>query len=340
MSRAKVSLIALLTLAVLASLLAGCGRKGIININGEKIMKEDFYARLQRVPVQQIRDGKPVTVPAGQYVIEQIIQEKMIEQFADKKGVKPSEEQINKKVQFIKKTHGSEFKLMLANQGKTEEEWKKQLEIEQAMANIVTKGVKITDAEVKAAYDAELKKTPSAFIRPEQIQMSMIVMSSKEGIDKAYAMLQQGQDFGTVAMKLSEHETRQNQGRIPIWIDKDFNQLPPVVVTTAFGLQPARYSAPFKAADKWVIVKLDRKRPKKTQTYEEVKDLLREQLAVRKGSQNRDASVEFNKFKKDAEITINAERYKGVADQIKEQASAALKLASDSKNTSTAKPTP
>lgn len=342
MYRARLSLVALLALVVVVTALAGCGRKGLVNVNGEKVMKEDFYARLERVPVQQVVNGRPVAIPAGRYVIEQIVREQIIQQLAKNEGVAPTEEQVNKKVQFIKKNAGADFRGFLAQRGMTEEEWKHSVEIEQALNNVVSKGVKIPDSDVKAAYDQQLKAKPSPFIRPEQVRISIIVTGKKDSIDKAYKLLKEGQDFGAVAMRLSEDPSKQAKGEIPTWISRGMQGIPESAVNTAFALQPGKYSQPLNAGNSWAIIKLNQKRPQKVQSYDEVKELIREQLSIQKGSQNPEIGKKIQDFTKNADITINAERYKNVADEIKKQAADAAKLLSSAKpnTTNAAQPKP
>ena len=78
MRRMRFGLVAMLAAVVLMSALAGCGRRGLVNVNDEKIAKDEFYARLQQVPVQTVKGGKQVTISAGQYVIEQMITERLL----------------------------------------------------------------------------------------------------------------------------------------------------------------------------------------------------------------------------------------------------------------------
>ena len=163
MQRMRISVVALLALAVVLSTLVGCGRRGLINVNGEKIAKEEFYARLERVPVQTAR-GKKM---AGQYVIEQMIAERLMQQLAEEKGVEPTEEQITKKIDLVKKQSGGDIRKILAQRGITMEDMKRQLTVEQSMVNVITKGVKVPEADIKKAYEDALQVENSIFKRPE-----------------------------------------------------------------------------------------------------------------------------------------------------------------------------
>jgi hypothetical protein len=105
MSRMRLSVVALVALAIAATMLAGCGRRGLIRVNGEKIRKDEFYSRLERVPVQT-QQGPQM---AGRYLIQQMIAEKLVQQLAKDKKVEPTEAQINKKIDFFKKQTGGDI---------------------------------------------------------------------------------------------------------------------------------------------------------------------------------------------------------------------------------------
>ena len=332
MLKTRVSLVALLVLAVLVSVLAGCGRKGLINVNGEKISKDEFYARLERVPIQTPQGAQP----AGQYVIQQMIQEKLVQQLAKKEGVAPTEAQINKKIKLVKKNNGNDIRQVLAQQGLSEEDWKYQLTVQQALTNYVSKNAQVSDSDVRKAYDQGLNAKPSPFKRPEQIKLSAIVIADKAKADKAYAKIQGGMEFGTVAGKMSELPGADQSNGAVDWVVKNDTRFPTSITSMLFTMDIGTYSkpilVPFSIADgkntklekKWVIVRADQKRPAKVQQYNEVKDLIKEQLAVRKGSTKNDFGKALQEFTKNADIKVNAERYKRIPVAMIENATKAL----------------
>jgi parvulin-like peptidyl-prolyl isomerase len=324
MFKCRVSSIALLVLAVLAVTLAGCGRKGLIRVNGEKISKDAFYARLEMLPVNTQGGAQP----AGRVLVQQMISEELTKQFAKKKGVAPTEADINKKVQAIKKNLGGDFKAFLLSKGLSEQAWKEQLTIDQARQNVFTQGIKVPEADIKKGYNQLIASDPSPIKRPEQIRMSVIMTKEQSKIDKVYSMLKQNQEFSTVAMKLSDDPmAKQSGGQIGTWLAKNDQRVPKAVLSAAFALGQGEYSKPFQASGGWIVVKLDQKRPVKVQTYDEVKDMIREQLALDQGLKKNGEKVsrEIQEFVKSADITVNAERFKDIGETIKKQAAASLK---------------
>jgi len=328
MHKFRFSLIALLALAVFVLVLSGCGRRGLINVNGEKISKDEFYQRLEMVPVQKVEGGRVVAVPAGQYVMEQMIQEKLVQQLAKKEGVTPTDAQLSKKLTYAKKAAAGAFRQQLAQQGMSEEDWKKQQAIKQSAVNLMSKGITVTDAEALAAYNQIQKAPSSPFKRPAAVRISVILDKDQAKAEKAYKLLQSGQEFSSVAMQLSEDKNTAPAGGQVGWLSMDMNNVPMAVRTTAFSLDVDKYSSPVHVqSDKdsaWMILKVDAKRPAHVDSFNDVKDIIREEVAVQKGARTSNFAKSMQEFIRDANITINAERYKGIPKMMKDNASAVL----------------
>jgi foldase protein PrsA len=305
-------------LAILALTLTGCsGRRTIVKVNGEKVTKNDFYNRLQAVPVQTPQGPQM----AGRYVMQQIISEKLVQQLADDQKVKPTEAQINKKIDFIKKQSGN-LGQVLKQRGMSLDDLKRQITIEQSFINVVTKGVKITDEQAKKAYDQAMAAKPSPFIRPEAVMVSGIIVANKAKCDKAYGLLQGGTEFSAVAAEYNDDPgIKKNNGRLN-WVTKDDPRLPPQIRNTAFALTPGKYSAPFKVQNTWVILRADSRRPKRITPYDEVKDMIKEQLAIQEGTKKGTFRKEMQKFAKAADIQVKHPAYKDIAEKIKKEAAA------------------
>jgi len=317
----KLSLVTIVVLMTLVLALAGCGRKGLVNVNGERIAKDEFYARLERVPVQTMKGGRTVTVPAGQYVIEQIITERLLTQLAKKDNVAPTDAQMNKKLNYLKKT--GNFAAQLRQMGVTEQEWKRQMMLQQSVVNLLTQKTTVSNADLKKTYDVQIKKVPSPFVRPESCRIAVIICKTPEKIQRAYKLLQDGQDFGTVAMQLSEDKsTAPLQGQVG-WLSMDMKVVPMPIRTAAFACPVGKYCQPFFVQDRadkaWVIVKVDQKRRKAVQSFGDVKDLIEEQVAVAKADR-RPFNKELQAFIAESKIVVNADRYAKIPDMMKKSA--------------------
>lgn len=330
----RFGLIAVIAVAVLIPSLAGCGRKGLINVNGEKLTKDEFYVRLERVPVQTIKGGKQVTIPAGQYVIEQMITEQLLTQLAKKEDVLATDEQVASKLKYMKTTTGGNFLAQLKQQGMSEQDWKRQMALQQTVVNLIGKGSKVTDADVKKEYETQLSKPNSQFKKPEAVFISVIMTQTREKADKAYGLLKGGQDFGSVALQLSEDKaTSAGQGRVG-WVSKNMEVVPQAIRTAAFATGAGKYTEPFKVTDKtstaWIILRADSKRPASTDRYEDVKEMIKEQMAVQ-AADRKPFDEMLKKFIAESKMTVNAERYKNIPDMLKKNAGVADDIAEGKK---------
>lgn len=330
MRRMRLSLVAILVLAVFVLVLAGCGRKGLVNVNGEKIAKDEFYVRLERVPVQIIKGGRQVTVPAGQYVIEQMITERLLTQLAKKQNVSATDAQLERKLKYLKRSSGGNIMAQLRQQGISQEDWKRQMMLQQSIVNLLGKGSSVSDADVKREYDKELAKPASQFVKPEAVFISVIIARNTEKIQKAYKLLADGQDFGTVAMQLSEDRVSgQGMGKVG-WLSEGMSAVPLQIRQAAFATGVGKYSKPMLVKDKsgsaWVIVKSDNKRRASTESFDTVEDLIKEQLIVSK-TNRKPFDKMLKEFIGESKIQVNSERYKGIPDMMKKNAGVPASLA-------------
>ncbi|MGC8863194.1 MAG: peptidyl-prolyl cis-trans isomerase [Armatimonadota bacterium] len=343
MSRMRSSVVALVVVAIAATALAGCGRRGLIRVNGEKIQWKDFCSRLERTTVQTPQGPQL----AGRYVVQQLIQEELIRQLAKQEKVEPTEEQINKKIELFKKQTGGDMARILGQMGMTLDDLKRQIAVEQAYINVVTKGITIPEEKVRKAYNEALRAKDSPFVRPEQVLVSAIITNSKAKIDKASKLLASGQEFGTVSRKLSDVWVKQTDGKLG-WASRDGMidlvvgrkaGLPKEFANRIFSLQIGKYTAPFESVStiqqgdrtvtvkQWVILRADQKRQKRITTYDEVKDRIRETLAMQEGARRKEVQKKMQMFAKNADIVINSAIYKDIGERIKEEAGKALEAA-------------
>lgn len=284
-----------------------------VTVNGERIPSEDIFSKVQQMSVQTPSGPKL----AGDAAVEQAVTERLVLQLAKKLGVSPTTKQIDDRLQFARRAAGGDLDRMLARQGKTEIDLRNQLAAQQAMLNIAAKGVRVSESEVKKAYDDALKAAGSPFKRGEQVKISAVVASSKARIDEAYSCLAGGEAFGDVAARLSDDPTvAKDRGRLA-WISRDQMAVPEAVRAAAFSLKEGDYSKPVAVGQQWIIIRADKKRPAVVTPYAEVKNLVREQLQMRKSVGGGAAQAEIRKFVAASRIEANVPRYESIGDTIK-----------------------
>jgi len=296
--------LAFATLSVLAVAVAGCGTGSVAKVNGLNINRADYYQRLERLQVPSPRGGQ---TEAGAVVMQRLIDEALILELAKKQNVYPTAQQISERESQTKSQ--PEVMRQLRESGVTKDQLKKMLTVEQAAFNLQTRGVTVTENEVKSYYD---KNKAAIFTQPEQANISIIVLKSKADADKANGLLAKGVDFATVARSMSmERTTAQQGGRLPRPIAKGDRSIPASLQKAIFGVKPGSVTKPMQLGASLVILKVDNIKTANTTPFEKVKFDIRQQLMIQKGAQKQiDVNSELNKFRGEANIQVNINRYR------------------------------
>jgi foldase protein PrsA len=301
----KLAIVAVIGLTV-ALVLSGCGRGSFVTINGDKISKDEFERRLESWSL-----GSPPTT-VGDIVLDQMIKEKLYLQMAKERGVEPSDAQIQKELDFAKRegTLGS----TLQQRRITIEDVKKELRAQLAVVNIVTKGIKVTDDEVRKFYEQNKQNYP--YTRQASTLIGVIVCNSREDIGKAQDQLKRGTDFSTVALRLSRDPVSGPYGGRLGWVAQGMTGVPKNVLQTAFRLKMNEISDPFEVKavgqpPQWIILKVLDRKPKTVLAYDDVKDQIRRTIAISKGKSLMDFPALLAKERQKSKIYVRSDRYKG-----------------------------
>jgi parvulin-like peptidyl-prolyl isomerase len=178
--------------AALALVGCGCGRRNPVlikisdNNNTIEIRKGRYFSRLERV--------------YGSQIMAQLVNETMVELYAKKIGVMPSDEEVNNEIEELKKvTPNLEESLMRQNMHI--DEWKRRAEIEMIERRIRTKDVQVSDDEVKQFYDQVVNAKLSPFYTYATIELFMMRFNTKDEAEKAYKDLEDGARWADVAQR-------------------------------------------------------------------------------------------------------------------------------------------
>jgi len=235
--------LALASLLVLPALLAaGCGGSdevpadAVAVVAGTEIPRSELDALIDRARLSftsQQREFPKAGTPEYQSMQAQavafLVQRVQYEQEAEKLGVEVTEADVDKKLQevidqpFFK---GDEKKLAaeLKKQGYTDETFRadlRSLALRDKLVETLTTDLKVTAAEIEAAYEAEKE---AKYTVPESRQVRHILLSvtkkdgtvdyakSKVQADDVYAQLKAGADFAALAKKYSKDTSSAENG--------------------------------------------------------------------------------------------------------------------------------
>ncbi|MBC7329191.1 peptidylprolyl isomerase [bacterium] len=275
-----------------AFILAGCGRKVVAVVNGEKITKEELRNEAEKV--------------AGRDVLVNLIREKLILQAAKKEGVYPSNEEVEKELEFRKRENPN-FMQDLEKQNMTLEEYKKQLIQSLAEINLITKGITVTDKEIEEAFK---KYKPML----DRVRLRWIVNVSEEEIKKAKEKLAAGAFFETVAKDSSQDTTTKEKGGDMGYVSLgQLRTLSPKIADLAMTLPLGKVSDIIKISNAYVIIRVEDRR---IATLDSWKDFLRRSVMLEKANKEGRAEKVLKPIFEKATIEIKDPLYKGLETDI------------------------
>jgi parvulin-like peptidyl-prolyl isomerase len=200
-------------------------------VNGKTISKQEVEKILnQQLQGQQSKLSELELAQARLQVLDNLIQQEVMFQRAEKEKAIPTEDEITKAINDQKTGSGmtaEEFEKRLKEAGETEaglrELAKKQLAVKKMVDNVASKVEPPKDAEVEAFF----KGNPDAFLRKRGAKFAAIVIDPQkvgEGdtttneqeaqlrLKEVLQKIQQGADFAAMAREYSEDQQTRLQG--------------------------------------------------------------------------------------------------------------------------------
>lgn len=300
---------------------AGCGRKTVGKVNDKPISQAEYYKLLERmaVPLTQgenpIRDpatGRLIREQAGYLALRMLVDRQIILEMAEKEKVMPTEEEIKKELERQKKL--PDFNERLKTLGYTQDDLKEDIKVELAAFKLLTKGITVSDDEVKKAYQQNIQQ----FTIPAQVQVALILVNNRKTLNEVQDMLKKGNDFHVVAMQKSLKLPNMPQGLGGVWLrenDQTFKQFPQwwqLLQKTPVGgvTQPVVAKLPTPQGGEengWIIFKVLDKKPRQVRPLDEVKEDLRRLLMQAKSKRN--LGRELMQMRAQAKVSFEIPRF-------------------------------
>ena len=228
--------------ALLAKFKASPPSAVVATVNGEKITKAQL--------LDSLWDWQ---APAA---LDELIQQKIIQQEATKKGVKVTQAEIDQRVVETRKRMppDQEFDEALARYGYTKARFLSGTKTGLMIEGVVKKEIKLADADF-----AQFIKASHILIRipygKDEEERKKNEATAKEKIDKIAAEIKGGLDFNEAAKKYSEDETNKDAGGDLPWFKR--GKMAPEFENAAFALKPGDISEPVKTSYGFHLIKLD-----------------------------------------------------------------------------------
>jgi parvulin-like peptidyl-prolyl isomerase len=214
-----------------------------------------------------------------------LVQRAEYEQEAASIGVKVTDQQVDQRLDEIKKTQygGSDAKLQadLKKNGLTLDQARDLLRyrlIQEGLYKKVSANAKVSDAEIAKYYAAN----KAQFGQPATRQVRHILVKSKSQADSLYAQLKGGSDFAKLARKYSKDPgTKSVGGKYTATKGQDAPEFDKV----AFALKTGELGKPVKTQFGWHIIQaLGPVKQAKATPFAKVKESIRQQLISQRRS--------------------------------------------------------
>ena len=286
------------TLLVVGVLVAGCGSgtkavpaDAVAVVGDSTVTKVDFnnvFAATKKIDkIRKTATPKPGTTEyktRSDGIVSFLVTMSELTQEAKSMGLAPvTDKEVQTQIDQIKKQYASgnekKFETLLAGQGLTIDiyrlQWRYQL-LSNAISADVTKGVKVTDADVKKYYDAN----KANYTQAESRDVRHILVNSKKLADSIEAQLKAGGNFAKLAKKYSKDTgSAVNGGKLTVQKGKTV----PEFDKAAFSLKTNEISAPVHSTYGWHIIQaLSAIKPAKTTPLKDEQATIRQQLVSTK----------------------------------------------------------
>ncbi|WP_219834952.1 peptidylprolyl isomerase [Paenibacillus sp. R14(2021)] len=259
------------------------GNEVVGSVNGVFIMKNQLY--------------EAMAAAGGEQMMNNLIQEELVKQEAQKKGIVITDKEVDAEITKIKKRFPSEadFEAALQQSGITLEDLKKQIPMQLRIFKLLEPRVKVTDEEVKKYFE----QNKETFGQPEQVRASHILVSTKVEADDIMKQLKAGADFAKLAKERSIDVGSKNAGGDLGFFGK--GEMVPEFEKAAFSLKVGELSEPIKTEYGYHIIKVTGHKEAKIATLEEKKAEIRDLILQQKVTELSAAWLEELKSK--AQIT-------------------------------------
>jgi len=257
-------------------------RKVVAIVNGYKITIDDIVNKIKSSP----QFYKEYAFFEPNSVVEDYINQVLLFQYA-----KRYERKLRKKIEYEMKNYYMEILTHAF------------------VENILSNQIKITDEEIANYYNTHLDE----FVIPEKVQISEIVVESKEKADEILNRLRLGELFEEIAERESIAPTREKRGEIG-WVDVE--KLNPEVAALLSKVKPGEILGNIIKTDMgYHIIKLTGKTEKRILTLAEATPIIKNLLL----SQKKKMEVEnlMKKLKEKSRIIKFSDKIEIIKEKIK-----------------------
>ena len=255
------------------------GQKVVAAVNGTQITQDQLFVRLQEA--------------AGQPVVHKMVEEELQLQFAAKKGLSPTDAQVEARLQAIRRD--PRFVPALLASGMSLDDYKRSLRVRLAQANVLTNGVSVSDAEIRDFYNKQTDpKNPQAqFYTPATMTFRVIATASPKTAQAALADLNANTPFELVAAEFSIDPSKDAGGLIsPLQLGRSPLSQNPALEAALFKMKVGQLYGPVNFNKGWWVFRCEDKSLGHATPFDSIKDEAKLGAEIVKGTAQNGARVQ------------------------------------------------
>jgi foldase protein PrsA len=293
---------------VLALTASGCSNKDVAaEVNGEEISVQELEKQVAQLKKQYPQmfegaDGEGRLIDFKQRLLDNLINQALVKQAAEEKGLKVSDAEVDKQIEQLKAGFKDDkgFEQAISSAGMTVDSLKQQIRdqlLTQKLIASLESNSKATDAEIKAYYE----KNQSQFFQKAAKRASHILFKPEDEktAKEVLAKVKAGEDFAKLAKEYSVDTATASKGGDLGWPNTPYVA---EFETALDKLDKGDTSALVKTPYGWHIITVTDTRKESQQTLDDVRDQI-EQILVQQ--RRADAYSAFlDKLRKSAKIDI------------------------------------
>ena len=303
-------------------LLLAAGRSGAqsepaaiaATVNGDIITVAEFYARMQTMRAQDFLvsvnplQARPET--AGILLLNDLINKRLILQWAAKTKDLPSESEIQAELDALEKQPN--VQQALASHFFSEDNLRYDLRVQRARYNIATAALSITPAELDAYY----KKNAARYGTPERWGLADIRTTRRSALPKIEDALRAGKPFAAVAKEFSDDLASKDKGGSLGVINAADPGLPASLRDAVKKLKTGEVTPPVKVVfpqgSAWYFVRLTSREPATLPPLDSVRKQVEQQALLERAGGYAATDKKISEFRQSAKIEINLPGYQSL----------------------------
>lgn len=233
----------------------------VATIEDEEIFLDDWTKSLQ--------------AEYGEKHLKKLIDRTVVEQLAKEKDIQINEKLIEHDIALLTTMQSVMTKEEIAE---AEEKWREDLLYRYRLEALLAEDISVSEEEVQTFYDGYHKQYDFS----SSLQFSHIIVEDLEKAEKVIKELDDGASFELLAKEYSIDEETKDSGGYLGYFTSTSQFIPAGYYEKAVDMEEYSYSQPFDTGNGFAIIYLHRHLPSINFTYDEIKDHIKNELALKK----------------------------------------------------------